>query len=160
MALRIEAVDYTNPQQAQEFVYLLNEYALDPMGGGKPLSDFVTQNLALEMSKRDYAFSFICYVDDKPAGLINCIESFSSFACKPLVNIHDIVVLRDYRGLGISQKLLAKAEDVAREKGCCKLTLEVLSGNEVAKNAYRKHGFSGYELDPQKGSALFWQKNL
>jgi len=38
--------------------------------------------------------------------------------------------------------------------------LEVLSNNEVAKSAYSKFGFSGYELDPKAGAALFWQKTL
>ncbi|WP_267313813.1 hypothetical protein [Limnobaculum xujianqingii] len=32
--------------------------------------------------------------------------------------------------------------------------------NEIAKGSYRKFGFSGYELDPQMGKAVFWQKKL
>ncbi|MFT5906124.1 MAG: ribosomal protein S18 acetylase RimI-like enzyme, partial [Cryomorphaceae bacterium] len=42
----------------------------------------------------------------------------------------------------------------------CKITLEVLSKNEVAKSAYQKFGFSGYELDPEAGKALFWEKPI
>ena len=53
-----------------------------------------------------------------------------------------------------------KVEEIAISKGCCKLTLEVLSGNAVAKASYEKFGFSGYELDPKVGNALFWQKSL
>ncbi len=56
--------------------------------------------------------------------------------------------------------MLDKVEEVAIEKGCCKITLEVLSKNEAAKSAYKKFGFSDYELDPNAGSALFWQKRL
>jgi len=56
--------------------------------------------------------------------------------------------------------LLEKVEEVACSKGCCKITLEVLSNNEIAKCAYSKFGFAGYELDPEAGSALFWQKKL
>uniref|UniRef100_UPI0035583619 GNAT family N-acetyltransferase n=2 Tax=Pseudomonadota TaxID=1224 RepID=UPI0035583619 len=59
-----------------------------------------------------------------------------------------------------SQKMLAKVEEIARQRGCCKLTLEVLEGNEVAKAAYQKQGFDGYQLDPQMGRAMFWQKVL
>jgi len=44
--------------------------------------------------------------------------------------------------------------------GCCKLTLEVLSGNVGAQKAYRAAGYAPYELDPQMGSAQFWQKRL
>lgn len=160
MAVTIELVDYTNEQQTSELVALMSQYALDPMGGAEDLSDFVKANLANELAKRDTAFSLIAYLDDKAVGLVNCIEGFSTFSCKPLVNVHDMIVHRDYRGKGISQKLLSRVDDLAREKGCCKVTLEVLSGNQVAKSAYQKHGFSDYTLDPEKGSALFWQKSL
>nr|GFD20020.1 hypothetical protein [Tanacetum cinerariifolium] len=54
--------------------------------------------------------------------------------------------------------MLTKVEEIARQRGCCKMTLEVLEGNEVALGAYRKLGFSDYQLDPQMGRALFWQK--
>jgi len=37
---------------------------------------------------------------------------------------------------GISQMMLEKVEEIAKEKGCCKITLEVLSNNEVAKSSY------------------------
>ena len=87
-------------------------------------------------------------------------EGFSTFLCKPLINIHDLVVLEQYRGAGLSHKMLQKVEDIAIQKGCCKLTLEVLAGNEVAKSSYSKFGFSGYQLDPKTGGAHFWQKSL
>jgi ribosomal protein S18 acetylase RimI-like enzyme len=105
-------------------------------------------------------FSLLCYVDGQPAGLCNCVEGFSTFKAKPLVNIHDIAVAPRYRGLGISHRLLEKTEAIARERGCCKLTLEVLQGNEVAQNSYRSFGFTGYELDAALGQALFWEKPL
>ena len=125
---------------------------------GFPLSDFVKTNLVKELSKIPHAFSVICYVDGQAAGLINCFEAFSTFNCKPLVNVHDIVVLSKYRGLGLSQIMLAKVEEKAKENGCCKITLEVLEGNEIARKSYKKFGFDGYELDPKMGKALFWQK--
>lgn len=160
MAVKIESVDYLNPKHASELMDLMNQYAIDPMGGGEPLNDFVTANLANALSKRDDVFSLIAYIDNKAVGLVNCIEGFSTFSCKPLINVHDLVVAKEYRGQGISQQLLSKVDEIARDKGCCKVTLEVLSGNEVAKAAYEKHGFSNYALDPEKGSAVFWQKLL
>ena len=56
--------------------------------------------------------------------------------------------------------MLAKVEEIAKEKGCCKITLEVLNKNEPAKSSYKKFGFSAYELDESAGSAMFWQKEL
>ena len=51
-------------------------------------------------------------------------------------------------------------ERLARERGCCKVTLEVLEGNTSAQAAYRRAGFEGYQLDPLMGRAMFWQKWL
>ena len=93
-------------------------------------------------------------------GLVNCIEGFSTFACQPLVNIHDVVVLQAYRGQRIGQHMLALVDGIARERGACKLTLEVLSGNSGAMQLYRRVGFDNYQLDPAAGQAQFLQKWL
>ena len=160
MVAKVLMVDYLNPQHAADMVFLLDSYACDPMGGEKPLSQEVKSSLVGKLAKIPHAFSVICYVDDKPAGLINCFEAFSTFKCKPLINIHDVVVSVEYRGLGLSQKMMQHVEHIAIKKGCCKVTLEVLEGNTVAQNSYFKFGFAGYELDSKMGNAMFWQKAL
>jgi len=160
MNINIIKADYFNEKNRAEIPMLLNGYASDPMGGGIPLSNYVLSNLAIELAKTPHAFSVIAYVAGQPAGLVNCFEAFSTFACQPLVNIHDVVVLSQYRGLGISQRMLEKVEEIARSKNCCKITLEVLDNNDIAKSSYTKFGFSGYELDPKAGAAIFWQKSL
>lgn len=160
MNIKILLANYEDAQHGSDIGYLLNSYAQDPMGGGKALDPHIVKNIARELSALPYAFSILCYVDDKPAGLVNCFQAFSTFNCKPLVNIHDITVLEQFRGLGLSQRMLEKVEGIAIEKGCCKITLEVLEGNKVARNAYEKFGFAGYVLDPKMGQALFWQKTL
>lgn len=158
--IEILVADYHNPNHAKAISYLLNCYAEDPMGGGNSLSDEVKATLAARLAEQGNAFSVLCFVNGQATGLINCFFGFSTFKCKPLVYIHDVVVTGNHRGLGLSQKMLDEVERVAKQKGCCKLTLEVLEGNKVAKNAYVKFGFSGYELDPEMGKALFWEKTL
>jgi len=158
--IQIKLVDYTNPQDAQQLVGLLNEYAEDPMGGGKSLEESVQDTLCEKLNEYGNAFSLIAYVDDQPAALMNCIKGFSTFKAKPLINIHDVMVSRQYRGQGLSRLLFVKAEDMAREMGCCKLTLEVLEGNVLAIQAYKNFGFAAYELDPEVGKALFFEKAL
>jgi len=160
MNIEILVADYADERHGVDIGNLLNCYAADPMGGGVELDPYVKQNISSELSKIPHAFTLLCYVDDSPAGLINCFDAFSTFLCKPLVNIHDVIVVREFRGLGISQHMLAQVEEIAKAQGCCKITLEVLEGNRVARQAYVKFGFSGYELDPAKGKALFWQKSL
>jgi ribosomal protein S18 acetylase RimI-like enzyme len=151
---------YTNQVHAEAIGFLLGQYAEDVMGGGQALSVDTRQQLAGELAKRPYAFSVLAFIAGEPVGLVNCFEGFSTFQCRPLVNIHDVVVVNTHRGQGISQKMLAKVEEIARQRGCCKLTLEVLEGNVIAQGSYRKMGFAGYELDPQMGKAMFWQKAL
>lgn len=160
MDIEIKIANYLDEQQAGDITNLLNTYAQDQMGGGQALSEFTKSNLAKELSKRPHAFSILCYVNKQPAGLINCFETFSTFKCKPLINIHDVIVINEFRKLGLSQKMLSKVEEIAKSKGCCKITLEVLEGNQAAQNSYLKFGFAGYELDPIMGKALFWEKSL
>lgn len=160
MKINVISADYHNPQHASDLIQLLDGYACDPMGGGTGLADNVKDNLVHQLKTRADAFSVLCYVDGKAAGLINCFEGFSTFKCQPLANIHDVTVNSEFRGLGLSQKMLDVVEQIARDRGCCKLTLEILQGNKIAVNAYQKHGFKGYELDPQMGQAMFWEKSL
>ena len=160
--MRIEVVraDYHDPQQAADIVFLLNAYAIDPMGGGEPLSPRVKDGLVSSLAELPHASSLLCYVDGRPAGLVNCFEGFSTFSCKKVLNVHDIAVLAEFRGQGLGQLLLAEVEALARDRGCGKITLEVLEGNVAAQAAYRKFGFDAYQLDPALGRALFWQKFL
>lgn len=158
--VKIVKANYANPQHQQDIPFLLDQYASDPMGGGAALDENVKSHLTEELAKIPHAFSVIAYLNNQPAGLANCFEGFSTFSCRPLINIHDLVVLSEFRGQGISRKILEKIEEIARQKHCCKITLEVLSHNQLAQSAYRNFGFSGYELDPTTGPALFWQKKL
>lgn len=158
--IQIRLVDYGDPQQAQQLVKLMDIYARDPMGGGEALQDAVKQRLVNELAQVPGAFSLLAYRDGNAVGLVNCLMGFSTFQAKPLVNIHDVIVLPEQRGQGIAGQLLAQVEDIAHERGCCKLTLEVLETNRSAQRAYSAIGFAPYQLNPETGNALFWQKNL
>ncbi len=158
--MNIIVADYNNPEHGRDILNLLDEYANDPMGGGEPLSDFARHNLLRALAKIPEAFSVLCYIDSKPVGLANCFQGFSTFKCKPLINIHDIIVIHDQRNRGISQALLKKIESIAIGRQCCKLTLEVLDGNQTAISAYKKFGFTHYELKSEFGQAMFWEKDL
>jgi ribosomal protein S18 acetylase RimI-like enzyme len=161
--IRIVRADYRNPVHASALVMLLNAYASDPMGGAEGLSDFAKANLVPSLAARPQAYSVLAFAsadDAAPVGLVNCIEGFSTFKCQPLVNVHDVAVLPGYRGQRIGEQMLALAEQIAIERGACKLTLEVLSGNAGAEKLYRRVGFAYYALDPAMGQAGFMQKWL
>ncbi len=158
--LNVRRVNYRDPADARALVMLLDAYARDPMGGGEGLADDVKDRLCGDLAAHPLASSFIAWLDDQAVGLVNCIEAYSTFKARPLLNIHDIAVLPTHRGQGIGQALLAAAEAHARERGCCKLTLEVLTGNAVALRSYERFGFAPYALDPAAGQASFMQKWL
>ena len=158
--LAIVDADYTNPTHANAIVTILDSYAREPMGGGQPLSDYAKANLVTELAARAHLFSVLAFNGNEAIGLVNCVEGFSTFACRPLVNIHDIAVISTYRGLGVATKMLAHVEHLARTRGACKLTLEVLEGNQRAARLYAASGFNVYQLDPAMGRASFMQKWL
>jgi len=158
--LTVIAADYHHPPHARAVVDLLDAYARDPAGGGHPLSEQARSNVVRELALRPQAFSVLALDGEQPVGLVNCIEGFSTFACRPLVNVHDVVVLASHRGQRVGQRMLAEVERLARCRGACKLTLEVLSGNTPAWRLYQRIGFAGYQLDPALGSARFLQKWL
>jgi len=158
--IELARVRYDDPAHAAALVDLLDAYARDPAGGGEPLSDFARANLVAGLAARPFIFSVLAFDGALPVGLVNAIEGFSTFACRPLVNVHDVVVLPSHRGRGIAAQLFAEVEAIARDRGACKLTLEVLSGNRAARGLYERLGFDDYRLDPAMGHAQFMQKWL
>ena len=160
MNLTVDALDLDDPEQALTWLELLDHYAQDPMGGGDGLSDYAKLNLVAAMREVPGFHGALARLDGKAVGLIDCFAGFSTFAARPLLNVHDIVVHRDVRGRGIGQALLAWAERRAGELGCCKLTLEVLANNTRAMRSYEQAGFVPYVLDPAAGQALLLQKYL
>ncbi|HUD29754.1 MAG TPA: GNAT family N-acetyltransferase [Novosphingobium sp.] len=158
--LAIAQADFADPADAAAIVLVLDAYARDPMGGGEPLSADVRERLVPAMAQVPGAFALLARVGGEPVGLATCFMGFSTFAAAPLVNIHDVSVLPAHRGRGVARALFAAIEGEARARGACKVTLEVLSGNHRARELYASLGYGDFQLDPEAGNALFWQKRL
>ena len=158
--LTVIHADFNNPSHGDMVIALLDEYAKDPMGGGEPLSEQVRTHLISELASRPTAGALIALQDQEPAGLAIYFEGFSTFACQPLLNLHDFMVRTKFQGLGIAKQLLLALDQAALDRGCCKITLEVLQGNTPAIALYRKTGYQGYSLSEETGQAMFWQKKL
>lgn len=157
---RIVRTDLADPQHCAALLALLDEYAQGPTGRGYALEDEVKQALPALLAVRPHYLGWLAFVGDAPAGVLNGFEGVSTFKAKPLLNIHDIAVSPRFQRRGIARALLAAAEHEAQARGCCKLTLEVLTGNAGAIAAYAQAGFLPYELDPQMGRAVFLEKHL
>ena len=160
MTITVTPLNLDRPDHAEAFIRLLDHYAQDPMGGGTGLADGVKESLVASLKQVPHFYGALAFAGGQAVGLINCFFGFSTFVGAPLLNVHDIVVHADQRGTGVGQALLAHVENVASQRGCCKLTLEVLSNNHTALKAYDRAGFKPYVLDPAAGQALFLQKKL
>jgi ribosomal protein S18 acetylase RimI-like enzyme len=93
-------------------------------------------------------------------GIAVCFIGFSTFAARPLINVHDLAVLPAYRRCGAGRMLLAAVERKARTLGCCKVTLEVLENNRRAMKVYRAAGYAQATYTQEAGGALFYAKHL
>jgi ribosomal protein S18 acetylase RimI-like enzyme len=152
--------DLSNPSHATALLALMEVYARDPMGGGQGLSGFARANLVEALARRPSAHVILAFAKQEPAGLLIGLEGFSTFACRPLLNVHDLVVAEAFRRQGVGRRLLLQAKEIARRLGCCKITLEVLEGNRAAQAAYGSVGFRPYQLNPAMGRAQFWEMPL
>jgi GNAT superfamily N-acetyltransferase len=158
--VRITEADLNQPRHQQALLAMIDAYAQDPMAEGKPLDADVRERLISGLREHPTTLAFLAFEGDAPVGVAVCFIGFSTFAAKPLVNIHDFAVVPSHRGRGISRQLLEAVEEKARKLGCCKITLEVLENNTRARGVYAAGGFMQYQLQPEAGGALFLSKPL
>ena len=156
----IVEADLTRVEHQRAIVELIDAYARDPMGDGKPLSAEVRRALIPGLQQHPTTLVFIAYQGGEPVGIAMCFRGFSTFAARPLINIHDFAVLPAHRGQGIGRRLLEAVERKAREMGCCRLTLEVQENNHGARRVYAAAGFAQAMYQDAAGGALFLSKPL
>ena len=60
---------------------------------------------------------------------------------RPFAVIENVVTHFDHRNHGYASALLEKAAEIAKQKGCYKISLETGSNKESTLNFYRKNGF-------------------
>lgn len=155
----IEAdLELTKHQEAT--VHLLNAYAMDAMGDGRPLSETARREVIPGLRQHPTTLVFLAFRAEEPVGLAICFRGFSTFAARPLVNISDYFVFPGHRGQGIGRKLLQAVEQRARELGCCRLTLEVQENNHHARQVYGAAGFAQAVHVPEAGGSLYLSKPL
>ena len=140
MAAHIIEADLDNQTHCEHILILTNVYSLDVMGGGKPLPEFVQENLISGLKETPNSLIFLAYDGDKPIGVANCFIGYSTFYAKKLINIHDLGVEPNSRGKGIGKALIGAVSNKAKELDCCKVTLEVLENNP-ARRLYEREGF-------------------
>jgi len=137
---------------------LLDAYAADPMGRGEPLSESVKHELIDGLKSHPTTLILLAFSDDRPAGVAVCFRGFSTFAARPLLNIHDLAVFPEFRGQGVGRRLLEETHRRAAGLGCCKVTLEVREDNHRAQGLYRSMGYGQGNGDTV--GMLFWERRV
>lgn len=145
-SIRIVEADLHDPVHRAGIVDVLDSYARDPVGGGAPLSDEVRDALVPALATHPTTRAFLAFAEDRAVGVAICFLGFSTFAARPLLNVHDLAVTPEWRGHGIGRALLTEVEVHARREGCCKLTLEVQETNVRARRLYESFGFEDFVI--------------
>lgn len=160
----IRKANLDDPWDQQAVVDLLDAYARDPFGDDAPLPPDIRRELIPALRQQSGNRTFLAIGNSVPAGaavpagIAVCFFGFSTFRAKPLLNIHDLAVVPEFRGQGVGRALLRAVEDEARRHGCCRITLEVHSDNDLARGLYRDFGFVGGDTGEEE--YLFWKKPL
>jgi len=158
-AIEIVEADLTRPDHQRAVVEMVDAYCRDPMANGRPLDADVRAQLVPALREQPLALILLAFDGDRPVGVACCFRGFSTFAARPIMNLHDLMVVAEYRGRGVGRQLLQAVDDHARDAGCCKVTLEVLEHNP-ARHLYVSCGYAPPHYDNDAGQALFLAKNL
>jgi len=137
--------DFSIEEHCIRLAALINQYIADPMGGGTTLT--YRQQLRLVDGLNNHPASLVLFIlaDQQIVGLATCFINFSTFKAKPYINIHDILIDKDFRGNGFGKKLLEQIVLIAKERKYCKITLEVREDNQIAQNLYTELGYKDTE---------------
>jgi ribosomal protein S18 acetylase RimI-like enzyme len=133
--------DLNSAADADAITRVLDSYASDPRGGGSPLPADVKARLIPGLKEHPATRAWLAFDAQEAIGLCVGFIGFSTFAARPLLNIHDLAVVPGRRGSGVGRALLTAAETYAGESGFCKLTLEVQDDNTPARTLYERFGF-------------------
>lgn len=153
--ITFEQCDFKKKHHEAAFTQLLNHYMKDPMGDSEPIDALKQAELVSIWMNHGNAATLFVKVDDEYVGLVNYFYLISTFKVKPYVYIHDVIVHQSFRGKDLGRKLLEQIIEIAKEKNCCKIMLEVRNDNTPALSLYSSLGFE--ECSPRNYS---WTKIL
>jgi ribosomal protein S18 acetylase RimI-like enzyme len=147
--------DFNDETHQNAFIKLINHYMEDPMGGREPMDNQKQKQLIEGMKNHTSGFVLFACLNNNMVGLVTCFINFSTFNAKLYLNIHDVIVFKNFRGMGIGRKLLEKCISISKQRDYCKITLEVRDDNISAMKLYKSLGFEDNEPVMH-----FWTKRL
>lgn len=158
--IHVVRADLDDSRHQAAILEMTRAYAQDPMGNGRDLAEDVRRALVPGLRAHPTTLVFLAFEGERAVGIVTTFVGFSTFAARPLVNIHDLHVRPEAQGQGVGRRLMDAVEAEARARGCCKLTLEVQENNPRARALYERLGFTGAQYEAAAGAVLFRQKAL
>ncbi|MCL1822556.1 MAG: GNAT family N-acetyltransferase [Prolixibacteraceae bacterium] len=155
MDTKIVLCDFFDLKHREAVIMLINAYIRDEMGGGTLLSEPKQIDLVEGLKNHPKAIVLLAESHGVFIGMLTAFENFSTFTARPMMNIHDVMVLETYRKKGVGRSLMNALIEVAEKRSCSRITLEVRTDNMPAQNLYRDLGF--HALNPDM---FYWRKYL
>ena len=88
--IRIVEANLSLRADQEAVLAMVDAYSRDAMGDGKPLDHDVERKLIHGLRRHPTTLIFLAFDGDQPVGAAVCFIGFSTFAAKPLINIHDL----------------------------------------------------------------------
>ncbi len=156
MGTHVVEAELSRADHQHDVLALTAAYAEDPMGNAGPLAPEVLDRLIPGLRSHPTTIVLLAYSEGRAVGIANCFLGFSTFNARPLINVHDLAVLPQFRGRGVGRLLLDAVVQKARALGCCRVTLEVQEANARARALYQEAGFGPALYGEPAAAALFY----
>jgi ribosomal protein S18 acetylase RimI-like enzyme len=153
--ISVHLCNYNDDDDSNAVGSLINAYIEDEMGGGEPLSRLQRLQLADALQQHPKSIVLLACIENLRCGILIAFENFSTFTIRPMINIHDLFVLQEYRGNNVGRTLLESAVTIAQQRGCSRITLEVREDNPIAQRLYKSIGFEATVPE-----MYYWRKYL
>lgn len=127
-----------NESNFEDFIFLIKKLA--EYEKLEPPDDSAVKRLKADGLGDDRKYSaYLGLLSGKPVAYIIYFFNYSSFRAMPTLYLEDLFVLEEFRRLGIGTKLFDFCMKQAREHGCGRIELCVLTWNEPAIKFYEKN---------------------
>src|SRR5260370_38516514 len=136
MAITIRPATQADAGQILIFIQALAMFEREPNAVTATEADLLRHGFG----DNPYFACLIAELDGVPAGFALYFFDYSTWLGRPGLYLEDLFVLPEYRGAGIGKVLLQRLAAIALEKGCARMTGEVLDWNRPAIDFYRVMG--------------------
>ena len=127
--------------------------------------NFTDEKIAGEISGRESVF--LIAIHDGAAAAYMKLNTGNAQTEKQgdALEIQRLYVAASKKGMGIGKRMIASAEEIARERGLCRIWLGVWEHNEPALAFYKKCGFTVFSshdfiLGTDRQTDLLMEKNI